>query len=67
MDFARCRGVGNNKDGWREGCENCARRLAPASGDAPNMEPPFIIVFWCEYHIPYEGVIGCEIHSDSDE
>ena len=53
-DFARCRGVGNNKDGWREGCENCARRLAPASGDVPNMEPPYIIVFWCEYHIPID-------------
>lgn len=47
-DVARCRGV--EQDGeWREGCEDCARRLAPAEGDhVANMEPPPIVVFVCE-------------------
>lgn len=54
-DVARCRGVYDEEDGtiyWREGCENCVRRLAPANGDSvANMNPPAIIAFWCEFHI----------------
>lgn len=54
-DVARCRGVFDEDDGeiyWREGCANCARRLAPADGDpVANMEPPAIIAFWCEFLI----------------
>jgi hypothetical protein len=51
-DVARCRGVGDEQDGWREGCESCARRLAPANGTrVANMEPPPIIAFWCEFLI----------------
>jgi hypothetical protein len=50
-DVARCRGVGEDGE-WREGCENCARRLAPALGDrAEYLEPPPIVAFWCEYLI----------------
>lgn len=48
-DVARCAGVGNDRDGWREGCESCLRRLAP--GGHVHMQPPAIIALWCEYHI----------------
>jgi len=50
-DVARCTGVGEDGE-WRAGCENCARRLAPVSGDrVVSMEPPAIIVFECEFMI----------------
>lgn len=50
-DVARCRGVGEDGE-WREGCENCARRLAPVAGDrVVSMEPPAIIAFECEFLI----------------
>lgn len=50
-DVARCRGVGEGGE-WREGCEVCARRLAPGAGDRTvNMEPPTIIVFECAFFI----------------
>jgi hypothetical protein len=48
-DVARCRGVGDDVDGWREGCEDCSRRLSPLG--RVHMEPPQIIVFECEYRI----------------
>lgn len=47
-DVARCAGVGNDAEGWREGCESCLRRLA---GGRVHMQPPPIIAFWCEYQI----------------
>ena len=51
-DVARCAGVGNDEEGWREGCEDCARRLAVSTGDVYAwMLPPPIIVFWCEPRI----------------
>ena len=55
-DIARCRGIGSDEEGWREGCDTCLRRLAIAT-DKPgarvnNMQPPPIIALWCEYHIP---------------
>ena len=51
-DVARCRGVGNEEEGWREGCDVCLRRLSPSAGPyAANMQPPTIIVFECEYLI----------------
>lgn len=54
-DVARCSGVFDEEDGkiyWREGCENCARRTAPANGNVVvNMAPPEIIAFECEYLI----------------
>ena len=49
--YAHCRGVGDDVDGWREGCEDCKRRTQQASGNVPNMEPPPIIVFECEYRV----------------
>ena len=50
-DVARCLGVG--EDGhWREGCEHCARRIAPIEGGpVVYLTPPPIIAFWCEYLI----------------
>jgi hypothetical protein len=37
-DIARCPGVGSDSEGWREGCESCARRsivrAAAALGDS---------------------------------
>lgn len=51
-DIERCPGVGDDVEGWREGCENCARRLAPVNGaQCAYMAPPPIIAFWCEYLI----------------
>ncbi len=63
-DEARCPGVGfpsedePGQTDWREGCENCARRLSPVrAGRVVNViEPPPIIAFWCEWHIPMEDV-----------
>lgn len=51
-DIARCDGVGDDDDGWREGCENCLRRTALSHGErVPHIAPPPIIVFECEYLI----------------
>ena len=48
-DVARFRGVGGDEEGWREGCERCASRLAPARGEcASNMAPPPIIAGRCD-------------------
>lgn len=56
LDIARCNGVGypsEDRPGetdWRDGCERCLRRLAPAPNgrDVPMMQPPPIVVFECE-------------------
>ena len=49
---ARCEGSGSDAEGWREGCEDCMRRTAPATeGGVPPVTPPPIIAFWCEFHI----------------
>ena len=51
-DVARCAGVGDDDEGWREGCEDCARRLAEStSAVSAWMLPPAIIAFWCEFRI----------------
>jgi len=49
-DVARCAGVGSDAEGWREGCDTCLRRLSP--GGRVHMQPPPIIAFWCEFHVP---------------
>ena len=57
-DVARCAGVGSDDEGWREGCEDCALRLAESTGDVTAwMLPPPFIVFWCEARIapPNDG------------
>lgn len=49
-DVARCAGVGDDINGWREGCEHCLRRTATGNGEyVAHMEPPPIIVFECEF------------------
>ncbi len=53
-DVARCSGYGSDEEGWREGCETCLRRTAPRKGIGPNMAPPPIIVFECEFLIKPE-------------
>ena len=53
-DIARCRGVGSDEEGWRDGCESCIRRLSDRDGMTWHMEPPAIIVFECEYLIEKE-------------
>lgn len=52
-DIARCRGVGDDAEGWREGCEDCLRRTAPSDHPQQSwIEPPVIITFECEFWIP---------------
>ena len=55
-DIARCKGVGDDDEGWREGCQYCARRIIPPNDPhrAVYMAPPAIIVFECEYLIEVE-------------
>jgi hypothetical protein len=53
-DYARCDGEGaeeNSKWHWREGCENCLRRIAPRPDPCWMMSPPPIIAFECEFLI----------------
>ena len=58
-DVARCAGVGDDKDGWREGCDDCMRRTAESTGDMPAwMMPPAIITFWCEFRIEPSNAQG---------
>jgi hypothetical protein len=48
-----CPGDGYGEDGrwaWREGCEDCLRRIRPDPADGV-IEPPPIIAFWCELRI----------------
>lgn len=57
-DVARCPGVFDDDEGeihWREGCENCARRLCIPTdpAHAVMMAPPAIVTFFCEYHIEW--------------
>lgn len=54
-DIARCRGVGNDAEGWREGCEDCLRRTDPGNPDRQSyIKPPAIVVFECEYRMEPE-------------
>ena len=51
-DIARCVGVGSDEEGWRDGCDTCARRLAESTSEVSAwMMPPAIIAFWCEFRI----------------
>jgi len=49
-DVARCKGIVSDGELF-EDCENCLRRLAPATVNVFYIEPPVIIAFWCEYLI----------------
>lgn len=48
-DVARCPGVGSDAEGWREGCDDCARRSTDVQ--AWGVVPPAFIVFFCPYYI----------------
>jgi hypothetical protein len=53
-DYDRCDGFSYIEDGklnWREGCENCLRRIAPRPDPCWMMSPPPIIAFECEFLI----------------
>lgn len=51
-DVARCNGVGNELEGWRDGCNRCLRRTSTYDVDyVVHMLPPEIIAFECEYLI----------------
>lgn len=51
-DVARCTGVGDDVEGWREGCEDCRRRTDPRPWPfVVAMTPPPIIAFECEHRI----------------
>ena len=63
--YAHCRGVGDDVDGWREGCDDCKRRTQQHDGEVTNMEPPAIIVFECEYRLADE--YGVRIKEITDE
>ena len=54
-DYAKCAGVGE-EGAWREGCEDCLRRLSIGTDeDEYRMQPPLIIAFFCEFHIGVDG------------
>lgn len=50
-DISRCNGVGDDDEGWRDGCEKCLRRIAERPAKCWMMEPPPIIAFECEHLI----------------
>jgi hypothetical protein len=48
-----CPGAGISEDGqwhWREGCEDCQRRIRPSPGDGV-IEPPAVVFNECELRI----------------
>ena len=55
---ARCPGSGSYEDGkwhWREGCDDCQRRILWAGEGW--MDPPPIIAFECEYRIGPDEIV----------
>ena len=51
-DIARCAGIGDDTEGWREGCEDCMRRTAESNNDVNCwIVAPAIIAFSCEFMI----------------
>ncbi len=70
-DVARCAGVGGDEEGWRDGCDDCARRLAESTIEVTAwMLPPAIIAFWCEFRIePSNGKLQprTEAHESGPE
>ena len=52
-DVARCSGVESDDGTWRDGCKDCMRRTDRSFfPQTAWMEPPPLVVFWCEAHIP---------------
>ena len=61
---ARCLGTGSDEDGewhWREGCDDCQRRILWAGEDW--IDPPPIIAFECEYRIGPDEIVAQGEHA----
>ena len=64
VGVARCLGTGSDEDGewhWREGCDDCQRRVAWTREDW--IDPPPIIVFECEYRIGPDEIVAQGEHA----
>ena len=64
VGIARCLGSGSYEDGkfyWREGCDDCQRRVAWTKEDW--IDPPPIIAFECEYRIGPDEIIAQGEHA----
>ena len=48
-DVARCNGAGSDEEGWREGCDDCLRRIAERGEMVWMIEPPAVIAFECGF------------------
>ena len=65
---ARCLGSRSYEDGtwhWREGCDDCQRRI-PWAGEGW-MDPPPIIAFECEYRIGPDEIVAQGEHAPGPE
>lgn len=63
----RCLGSGSYEDGkwhWREGCDDCQRRLGWGPGW---IDPPPIIAFECEYRIAPDKIVAQREHAPGPE
>ena len=68
VGIARCLGSGSYEDGkfyWREGCDDCQRRVAWTKEDW--IDPPPIIAFECEYRIGPDEIIAQGEHAPGPE
>ena len=64
VGVARCLGTGSDEDGewhWREGCDDCQRRVAWTREDW--IDPPPIIAFECEYRIGPDEIVAQGEHA----
>lgn len=67
-NFARCLGSRSYEDGewhWREGCDDCQRRIVRAG--VCWIEPPPIIAFECEYRIGPDEIVAQREHAPGPE
>ena len=65
---ARCLGSRSYEDGewhWREGCDDCQRRIVRAGEGW--IEPPPIIAFECEYRIGPDEIVAQGEHAPGPE
>ena len=65
---ARCHGSGSYEDGkfyWREGCDDCQRRVAWTREAL--ITPPPIIAFECEYRIGPDEIVAQGEHAPGPE
>ena len=68
VGVARCHGSGSYEDGkfyWREGCDDCQRRVAWTREAL--ITPPPIIAFECEYRIGPDEIVPQGEHAPVPE